>query len=174
MMQKRLRRFLESWLAPRLPHKIIGEDCPGKGPLMIRYFLLRTPWFNIYLHKFLRSDERTMHDHPWWFWSLVLCGWYIEHTPPMIFEYLYAGKRERCIEQGKAIRRYVGSLVYRPAKWAHRVELPVSFSLASEEHKAEYMPVWSLVLVGKKSRDWGFWEKGGWRKHEEHVTDCGE
>ena len=38
-----------------------------------RYRLLSTPWFNIYIHNILRSDEDAhFHDHPWGFFSFIL------------------------------------------------------------------------------------------------------
>lgn len=51
-----------------------------ENPYMIRWFVIpRNPWFNIYVHKFCRDDDdRALHDHPWWFVSLVLSGSYIE------------------------------------------------------------------------------------------------
>lgn len=151
-----LVNFLE-WFAAKLPRKVIGEDCPDKGPLMIRYYLIRTRWFGVYLHKFLRSDERTMHDHPWWFWSLILVGEYIEHM-----SYALMGGYRR-----------VGSIAYRPAKWVHRVELLADIMPeGSAGPFCQYKPVWSLVLAGRKVREWGFWERDGWKRAEDHVTDC--
>lgn len=44
-----------------------------------RLYLLRTPWFQVMLHRILRPDpDRHLHDHPWDFLSLVLRGWYQE------------------------------------------------------------------------------------------------
>jgi hypothetical protein len=54
----------------------------GDSPYLIRYRLLKTPWFGIYLHHILRSDlDRCLHDHPFCFWSLVLWGRYTEFRP---------------------------------------------------------------------------------------------
>lgn len=173
----KLASFLE-WFAAKLPRKVIGEDCPDKGPLMIRYYLIQTRWFGVYLHKFLRSDERVMHDHPWWFWSLVLSGWYAEHLPPTMlgttdWAAMHGQTRrdytQPHAEPGREVHRLPGSLAYRPAKWVHRVELPCSFT---RNRKAVTMPVWSLVLVGRRVREWGFWERDGWKRAEDHVTDC--
>lgn len=44
-----------------------------------RYRLLQTPWFAIYIHHILISDQdKDMHDHPWNFTSVILEGAYRE------------------------------------------------------------------------------------------------
>jgi len=115
-----------------LRFKVIADPCkPELGPLMIRYMLIRTPWFSLYLHRFLRSDnDRHFHDHPWNFWTLLLSGGYREHTP-----------------DGTFWRRRL-SLLYRPAEWQHWVEI--------------VKPVWTLVMVTPKRREWGFVTERGW------------
>ena len=73
---------------------------------MERYLVLRCRWFNVYLHRFLRSDmDRHCHDHPWSFVSFILTQGYIEHTMSEV-------KRQR-----------PGSILLRPAEWLHWVEL---------------------------------------------------
>jgi hypothetical protein len=115
----------------QLPHKVIADPCnPDRGPMLIRYFLVRTRWGNLYLHHFLRSDsDRHFHDHPWTFVTFLLGG-YREHTPAGVFWR----------------RRF--SLLYRPAEWKHWVEI--------------VKPVWTLILVRPKRREWGFWTERGW------------
>ena len=58
--------------------KIGGSD----DPYMLRWYIPpRNRWLNVYLHKFLRSDEdRANHDHPWPWLSLILKGAYLEHV----------------------------------------------------------------------------------------------
>lgn len=117
-----------SWLRVLLsgkPHFVIGGP---ESPYLLRWYLVpRNRRFNLYLHKFLRSDDdRALHDHPWWFWSLLLRGQYLEHTPT------------------GAKRRGVLSLAFRRAEHRHRVELT-------------HGQCWTLVLTGPKRRTWGFW-----------------
>lgn len=72
---------------------------------MRRYKLLQTPWGNLYLHHFLRSDEDLcLHDHPWRFVTLILWGGYREVLP------------------GGARHRPPGTLLFRPATFRHRIE----------------------------------------------------
>lgn len=61
--------------------EIPDYDNPAGPPSRIRWRLLHTPWFGIYVHKWLQPDPRpTLHDHPWPFLSLILRGGYVEKT----------------------------------------------------------------------------------------------
>jgi hypothetical protein len=133
-----MRERIIKAIARRLPWKQIGGECfKQRGPLMVRYMLLRTRWFNLYLHNFLRSDaDRHCHDHPWSFCSLILTEWYVEHTPN--------GER----------RFKPGSVLYHPAEWLHWVEVA--------------KPMWTLVLVFPKRREWGFLTERGWIRWQKY------
>lgn len=116
-------KFL-GWFTKRLAYRVISAD-HALGPLLIRYFLIRTKYIGVYLHRLCRSDEdRALHDHPWTFISLLLTEGYQEHTPSGI------------------VYKRPGSLLYRPAKWRHRLELT--------------KPVWTLVIRFRRCREWGF------------------
>ena len=70
------------WLAILLrgrPHQVVG---PPGHPYLLRWFVVpHNKFLNVYVHKFTASDEpQVLHDHPWWFASLVLSGSYVEHT----------------------------------------------------------------------------------------------
>lgn len=65
---------VREWLRRLLtgqPHQVIGglDD-----PYLRRWYVIpRNPWLNVYVHHFLSSDDdRALHDHPWWFVSLML------------------------------------------------------------------------------------------------------
>jgi hypothetical protein len=115
----------------RPPDFIIGNPA---DPYMLRWYLIpRNRWFNIYLHKFLRSDDdRALHDHPWVSLSIVIKGQYRDHTP--------------C---GSRIYRR-GSIIFRRATAIHRVEL------------IDNQPAWTLFITGPKVREWGFHCPKGW------------
>ena len=78
-----------------------------ENPYLLRWWVIpRNRFFNVYLHKFLRDDDdRALHDHPWLSLSVILKGGYVEHT----------AKEVR--------RREAGSIIFRRAKHAHRIEL---------------------------------------------------
>lgn len=68
----------------------------GEGsPYLARYKLFRCPWFKVFLHHILRSDEdEELHDHPWNFVSIVLWKGYLEILP----------KAARIIRAGSVVR----------------------------------------------------------------------
>lgn len=60
-----------------LPHKEMGWAEHGEE--FTRFQLLRTPWFQLLLHRFNAPRwHPECHDHPWWFVSLILAGGYLE------------------------------------------------------------------------------------------------
>ncbi len=54
-------------------------------PYLERYyvFLKDRTWFpfNMFIHKFLKSDPDDVHDHPWPYATLILKGGYYEWIP---------------------------------------------------------------------------------------------
>jgi len=178
----RISERLRTWLFNRaisvvMAHQpdivIGGED----RPYLLRWFI--TPWSNydrdttpasrwealtrrlpnIYLHRFLRSDDdRALHDHPWASLSVILMGAYVEHT-------IAAGGVHH-----RDLRR-PGDMVARGAHAAHRVELlHDAAQLDPIWRHAEAMmglhPVYTLFLTGPRIRNWGFHCRQGWRPHE--------
>lgn len=139
-----MKRTLWSWfkrLVSGQPHFRIGGN---EAPYLLRWFILpRNPWFNIYLHKFLRDDDdRALHDHPWWFVSIMVKGGYVETTP-----------------KGVQVRS-APSVAYRPATAQHRVTLHKNVDGSAR-------PCWTIVITGRKQREWGFWCPRGfvhWKK----------
>lgn len=116
------------------------------------------PRRNLYLHRFTRSDSDTYHDHPWPFTSIILAGGYWEHTPTGP-----GGLTDRKRWYGP------GRILRRPAQWKHWVEVP-----AGRE-------VWTLLLVGRKVRSWGFWCARAtalvyrpWRAHYAMLMQTGD
>lgn len=95
------------------------------------------------LHVFHRSDADELHNHPWCFWSLVLWRGYVEVTP--------TGRK----------RRWPGSLVFRQASHAHRVELLGGKCAVT------------LVLLGPSTHAWGFFTAQGWQPWEAYFEEQG-
>jgi hypothetical protein len=113
------------------PHFVIGSN---DDPYLHRWYLIpRNRRLNIYLHKFFRDDDdRALHDHPWWFVSLILKGRYKEIT-----------------ERGNEFRS-PGSIAYRPATHRHRVVL-------LKDKVARPKVCWTLIVTGRSKRTWGFY-----------------
>jgi hypothetical protein len=107
---------------------------------LTRWRIIQTPLFAIYLHRFDGPDSRaTLHDHPWNFVSIVLRGGYCER------------------------RRYDGPLV--------RIDR-LNVKRAEDTHYIEHLhrtPSWTLMLVGRRRREWGYWDRDGtWTHFERH------
>lgn len=116
--------------------KIFG--CEERGdydrPYLTRLTIIECKYFKFALHIFHASDHEDHHDHPWNFITFILWRGYIEETP--------TGKK----------RKWPGMVLYRPATFRHRVEL------------VKERPAVTLVIMGKRWREWGFFEKttGRW------------
>lgn len=125
----------------RKPDFIIGR---ADEPYIHRWWVIpRNRWFNIYLHKILRSDDdRALHDHPWWNVSIVLRGGYFEHT-----------------KRGEVLWRGAGSFVFRFAKTAHRLVIAPEMAPRA----------WTLFITGPLFRTWGFHCPKGWVKWTDFV-----
>lgn len=123
-------RWLEMLLS-RQPHQIINNS---QHPYLQRWYLVpRNRRLNIYLHRFVASDDPVgLHDHPWWFASLILHGHYTEITAT-----------------GTTVRRR-GSIGVRRATHRHRVCLP------RDAHGHE-TPCLTIIVTGPHIREWGFW-----------------
>lgn len=120
-------------------YRSIGACDSTKGPLLIRYFLLHTKPISVFLHHLMQSDEdRALHDHPWSFITILLSGGYWEYT------------------QSERLWRKRWSILFRPAEWQHRLELP--------------KPTWTLVIKFRSRREWGFIMKDGWVKWNDYLT----
>lgn len=116
---------------------IIGTQ---ENPMLERWRLFSTPWFGLYVHFIYREDlDRHMHDHPWRFWSLVLKGSYIELLNKRPGDVLSS--------DAKIHRRF--SLHGFPLHWAHKITLVEPGTV-------------TLVLVGPKVRQWGFYVDDKW------------
>lgn len=124
------------------PHFDITKDVNYVTSLYLRRFYLTPrcwPW-KIFLHHIVRGDDdRDPHDHQWDFVTFILRGCYLEH----IFHPSFTPGAER-----KHTKRLApaGTILSNKAEHAHRVEI--------------LTPVWSLVLIKTKRRNWGFWLEG--------------
>lgn len=152
-----IRELILRWARNREPDFVIGG---AERPYLQRWWLLpRNRFFNLYVHRFLRSDEdRALHDHPWLFnASWLLKGDYAEHT---------------IREGGIAVRtlRMEGDWKFRWGRSPHRVELLYGYAVV-EKRLVEYgppIPCWTLFITGPVVRQWGFYcmERGWihWKK----------
>lgn len=160
-------RFAD-WIIARMtrrePDVVIGRGNP-LGPYLLRWFVIpRNRFFNVYLHKFLRSDDdRALHDHPWANCSVLLRGCYNEHTIDA------GGVHQRRLLQAGAVRiRWSG-------KFAHRVELlhpAIAIGNGTPKAFGAPIPCWTLFITGPRYRAWGFHcPDQGWIHWERFTAD---
>lgn len=120
-------------------------------PYLGRLRVIQTPWCGVYLHHIYRPDkDPDPHDHPWAFWSLVLCGSYREKVWP-----------------DKA----------NPGSYRFRVRNRWSWARTGRDaaHIITRIsrPLWTLVITGPRRSDWGFWENGEFVPWREYVARTG-
>lgn len=141
-------------LLEKLNRKRIIMDRVNNQPYLERYyiFLKDRKWFpfNIFVHKFLKSDPDDVHDHPWPYATLILKGGYYEWIPQFN-------------EDGKK----VGEI----AKWRS----PGHFRICKAEsyHRIELDPnveCWTLFMPGPQRRDWGFLVNNKWIHNETYLS----
>jgi hypothetical protein len=141
-------KFLESH-----DRKRIVMDRTSDEPYLERYYVFlkdRTNFpFNIFLHKFLKSDPDDVHDHPWPYATLILKGGYWEWRPQ------FNSKGEKTGEIAKWCGP--GSFRWAGANTFHRIELDPEVTC------------WTLFMPGAKQRDWGFLVKNKWVQWEEYL-----
>ena len=140
-------------LLDRLGRKRIVMDRVENEPYLERYYLFlrernRFP-FNIFLHKFLKSDPDDVHDHPWPYATLVLKGGYWEWIPH--FDTVGRKTGEYQVWRGPGHFRVSSANSY------HRIELDPDIT------------AWTLFMPGPKQRDWGFLVKNQWIQWEQYL-----
>lgn len=139
-------------LLEKLGRKRVIYDRNGINPYLERYYLLfrdklteeetaRNLPFNLMLHYICLSDPDDLHDHPWWYATLILKGGYWEITPDGRFW------------------RGPGHFRIRSPQSLHRIEVP------------ENSPgSWSLFFRGPKVQNWGFMQQGQWFYHKDYLN----
>jgi hypothetical protein len=141
-------------LLERLGRKRIVYDRVDNEPYLERYYVFlkdrsRFP-FNVFLHKFLKSDPDDVHDHPWPYATLILKGGYWEWRPQFDSEGRKIGEVARWCGAGSF--RTAGAQTY------HRIELDPTIEC------------WTLFMPGPKQRDWGFLVKNVWVQWEQYLA----
>lgn len=128
------------------PHEIISRRLTG--PYLKRWYLLpKVRMFEhlcVYLHQFVGDDEdEALHDHPRPSVSWLFKGQYREVTPDGVKTYRAAWLWQR------------PTIIRRSAEMLHRIEL------------VDAQPAWTLFIMGKKVRRWGFDCPHGWIDYEQ-------
>ncbi len=142
-------------LLEKIGRKRIILDRQSNEPYLERYyvFLKDRKWFpfNIFIHKFLKSDPDDVHDHPWPYATLILKGGYYEWVP----QFDSAGKKIG------EIRHWRGAGHFRvcSANSFHRIELDPN------------VECWTMFMPGPQKREWGFLVNNQWIHNEKYLSE---
>lgn len=146
-MTRKLLRWHARTTESRASDVRIPTD-PTIAAYMLRWWKIkRNAYFNIYFHRVFRSDDdKALHDHPWWSFSIVLEGGYYEHR----------------IENGgihKKVWHGPGSILFRRSgSQAHRLEL--KSHTGPKKHPGTVrdglISAKTIFITGPVLRRWGF------------------
>lgn len=142
---ERLAKFIEKHDGARNIYR--PDDVTGEPSLYLRrFYIVKTPWFEIMLHQFYMSDRGTYHDHPWGSYGRILATGY--------YEWLCDG-----IEKGEPVNPH--KVFRKPGDWGGRPAANATHNDPRSFHKVELAPgtegkVWTLFMTGPRVRDWGF------------------
>lgn len=152
MILQKIKDLSLNWLE-RNDRKRIIMDRTSEEPLLTRYyiFLKDRKWFpfNVFIHKFHKSDPDDVHDHPWPYATLILAGGYYEYVPEFNFK---------------------GDMIAETKHWRK----PGHFRTcsASSYHRIELDPAvtaWTMFMPGPQKREWGFLVKNKWIHNELYL-----
>jgi len=151
IIQKMKNKFFE-WMEKHDRKRIIMDRVENE-PYLERYyvFLKDRTWFpfNVFVHKFLKSDPDDVHDHPWPYATLILKGGYYEWIPQFNTDGIKSCE----------IRLWRGPGHFRICKpnSYHRIELK------------EGVTAWTLFMPGPKKREWGFLVDNKWIPNDDYL-----
>ena len=148
-----MKSKLLAWM-DRVGRKRIVLDRESNEPYLERYYLFLKDRkhfpFNVFLHKFLKSDPDDVHDHPWPYATLILKGGYYEWLPH------FDSKGNKIAEI--VVWRAPGHFRISSANSYHRIELDPD------------VECWTLFMPGPQQREWGFLVKNKWIPNGQYLT----
>lgn len=127
--------------------------CGTAGPedvYLIRYYIIKNKYFNVFIHQFLRSDRDDLHDHPWNFCTYLVKGSYTEQR--RVFDSIGDYKdvpTVRTMSQNRFVTRKATDL--------HRVVVDRELKYSEKDQAAL-----TFFMSGPFKRDWGFVKNERW------------
>lgn len=139
---------------------------------LIRYYVIQSRWFNVFIHQFLRSDRDDLHDHPWNFCTYLIRGSYTENkfnpdtgniektvrvNKDMPYSYYTKeitkedGTTEIIAVNQRSTPVRMNTFVFRKAIDQHQVVVSRDFTLAEKD-----LAPLTLFISGPTIREWGF------------------
>lgn len=133
--------------------KITGTAGPD-DVYLIRYYLVRSRFCNVFIHQFLRSDRDDLHDHPWNFCTYLVKGSYTEQRRE--FDGIGDYKDVPTVRTNESgVKRNV--FVTRKATDLHRVVVDRELKYSEKDQAAL-----TFFMSGPFKRDWGFVRNDIW------------
>lgn len=150
-MIKLITNLLMKWCIWRNKvFKITGTAGPD-DIYLIRYYVIKSRYFNFFIHQFLRSDRDDLHDHPWDFCTYLVSGAYTEikwNPDTHKKESTYRANFEDTHGYGP---EKTNLLVFRRATDQHRVLVEKELKEKDKDQAAT-----TLFFSGPTKREWGF------------------
>lgn len=185
LIRKALLAKANAIMASRAPDFIIRPA--GRDQTLRWHVIPRNRWFNIYVHKWIESDDdRALHDHPYHNASILLSGEYREwiFIPREItlnweIKNLVAYSGQGNGQNFAILHRREGHFYIRKAIIPHRVELLKGEPIIDTKNVYKdgdihfifpKKTVITLFITGRRFRDWGFHCPKGW-VHEDEFRD---
>jgi hypothetical protein len=139
----------------KMGRKRVVMDRQANEPYLERYYIFLKDRkyfpFNVFIHKFLKSDPDDVHDHPWPYATLILKGGYYEWVP--VFDTL--GRKIGEIQHWRS----PGHFRICSATSYHRIELDPN------------VECWTMFMPGPQKREWGFLVKNEWIHNEKYLAE---
>lgn len=150
-MIERITEYLMNWcIRKNRILKITGTGGP-EDVYLIRYYVFRSRFFNIFIHQFLRSDRDDLHDHPWDFVTYLVRGSYTEKKWDDKTQSITETFRLNWFPSYLKNRIKLNTLVFRHAEDQHMVMVDQDLK---EKDKAQ-APL-TICVTGRTRREWGF------------------
>ncbi len=121
----------------------------------------------VLLHRMDAPDPGVdLHDHPWWFCSIILAGGYVE-------ERATTKNATALAHLAETVEKRTGR--YEPRGWLEtRRRWSIRTMRRSECHRIVALTgrrSWSLVINGPRRGTWGFYEPDGFVTHVNQATE---
>ena len=156
--------YVWSYVMEKTNRKRIIMDRVNDEPYLERYYIFLKDRgdnfpFNIFIHKFLKSDPEELHDHPWGFFTLILRGGYWEYTEVTTTK--VSDENGDAVEETNIVKFWRGPGFFQKvsANHTHRVELK------------DDVHAWTLFIPFKRERVWGFFMDDGWVTNETYLEN---
>lgn len=133
--------------------KITGTAGPD-DVYLVRYYVFKSNWFNIFIHQFLRSDRDDLHDHPWNFATYLVRGSYCERKWNEDFKISEVIRRVDKLSMasfGGSGNHKTNRFVFRKATDQHQVLVDKDLKENEKDQAAL-----TICVTGRTQREWGF------------------